>query len=157
MSHWSKQVAWPSPDRWRNKRLLMQGIGTLHCKGACLQEMREVITAFFLNQQFKKINDLFILIVSSINSFFYINQPISVYCCSVTQSCPTLCSPMDCSISDFPVLHHLLEFAQIHVHWVSDTIQPSRPLSSPSPPALNLLQHQGLLNESALPIRWPKY
>ena len=64
-------------------------------------------------------------------------------CYSITQSCPTLCSPMDCSISDFSVLHHLLEFAQIHVHWVSDTIQTSRPLSSPSP-ALNLSQHQGL-------------
>ena len=51
-------------------------------------------------------------------------------CCSVIQSCFTLCDPMDCSTPGFPVLHHLLELAQTHVHWVGDTIQPSRPLSS---------------------------
>ena len=51
---------------------------------------------------------------------------------------------MDCSMPGFPVLHHLLELAQTHVHWVSDAIQPSNPLSSPSPPAFNLSQHQGL-------------
>ena len=55
-----------------------------------------------------------------------------------------LCNPMDCSIPGFPVLHHLLEHAQTHIHWVSDAIQPSHPLSSPSPPAFNLSQHQGL-------------
>ena len=63
---------------------------------------------------------------------------------SVTQSCPTLCNPMDCSIPDFPVHHQLLALAQIHIHWVSDAVQPSHPLSSPSPPAFNLSQHQGL-------------
>ena len=52
---------------------------------------------------------------------------------------------MDCSIPGFLLLHHLLEFAQIHAHWVGDAIQPSHPLSSPSPPALSLSQHQGLL------------
>ena len=51
---------------------------------------------------------------------------------------------MDCSTAGFPVLQHLLELAQIHVHRVGDAIQPSHPLSSPSPPAFNLLQHQGL-------------
>ena len=65
-------------------------------------------------------------------------------CCSVTKSCPALCNPMDCSTPGFPLLHHLSEFAQTHVHWVGDAIQPSHPLSSPSPPALNLSQHQGL-------------
>ena len=65
-------------------------------------------------------------------------------CCSVTQSCSTLCDLMDCSMPGFPVLHHLQELAQIHVHWVGDAIQPSRPLSSPSPPAFNLSQHQCL-------------
>ena len=49
-------------------------------------------------------------------------------CCSVAQSCPTLCDPMDCSTPGFPVLHYLPEFAQTHVHWVSDAIQPSPPL-----------------------------
>ena len=68
----------------------------------------------------------------------------SIYCCLVTQSCPTLCDPMDCSTPGFSVLHHLPELGQTHAHWVSDAIQPSRPLSSPSPPAFNLSQHQGL-------------
>ena len=76
---------------------------------------------------------------------------------SVTQSCLTLCDPMDYSMPGLPVHHQLLEFTQTHVHWVSDAIQPSHPLLSPSPPALNLTQHQGLSNESALHIRWPKY
>ena len=62
----------------------------------------------------------------------------------LTKSCLTLCDPMDWSTPGFPVLHHLLELAQTHVHWVSDAIQPSHPLSSPSPPAFNLSQHQGL-------------
>ena len=53
--------------------------------------------------------------------------------------------------------HHLPEFAQTHVHWVSDVIQPSHPLSSPSPPAFNLSQHQVFSNELVLCIRWPKY
>ena len=64
---------------------------------------------------------------------------------------------MDCSMPGLPVHHQLPEFTQTHVHRVSDAIQPSHPLSSPSPPALNLSQHQGFSNESAPHIRWPKY
>ena len=63
---------------------------------------------------------------------------------SVAQSCPTLCDPMNCSTPGIPVHHQLLEFTQTHVHRVSDAIQPSNPLSSPSPPAPNPSQHQGL-------------
>ena len=63
---------------------------------------------------------------------------------SVTQLCLPLCDPMDCNTPGFPILHHLLELTQIHVHWVGDAIQLSRPLLSPSPPAFNLSQHQGL-------------
>ena len=63
---------------------------------------------------------------------------------SIAQSCPTLCDPMDCSMSRFPVHHQLLELAQTHVHWVSDAIKPSHPLLPPSPPSFNLSQHQGL-------------
>ena len=63
---------------------------------------------------------------------------------SVAQSCPTVCDPMDCSTPGFPVHQQLLKLAQTHVHWVGDAIQPSHPLSSPSPPAFNLSQHQGL-------------
>ena len=57
--------------------------------------------------------------------------------CSFAQLCPTLCIPMDCSMPGFPVLHYLPEFAQTHLHWVNDTIQPSHLLSSPSLPAFN--------------------
>ena len=64
---------------------------------------------------------------------------------------------MNCSTPGFPVHHQLPELAQTHVHWVSDAIQPSHPLSSPSPPAFNISQHQGLSNELAVYIRWPKY
>ena len=61
-------------------------------------------------------------------------------CCSVAKLGPTLCNPMDCSTPGFPVLHYLLELAQTHVHCANDTIQPSHPLSLPSPPALNISQ-----------------
>ena len=63
---------------------------------------------------------------------------------SVTQLCPTLCDPMNRSTPGLPVHHQLPEFTQIHIHRVSDAIQPSHPLPSPSSPALNLSQHQGL-------------
>ena len=63
---------------------------------------------------------------------------------SVLQLCPTLCNPMNRSMPGLPVHHQLPESTQTHVHWVSDAIQPSHPLSSPSPPATNPSQHQGL-------------
>ena len=62
----------------------------------------------------------------------------------VTQLCPTLCDPMNCSKPGLPVHHQLPESTQTHVHWVGDAIQPSHPLSSPSPPAFDLSRHQGL-------------
>ena len=65
-------------------------------------------------------------------------------CCSVVKLYVTLCDPMDCSSPDFPPLHYLSEFPQTDVHRIGDAIQPSHPLSSPSPPAFNLSQHQGL-------------
>ena len=78
-------------------------------------------------------------------------------CCSVTQSCPAVCKPMDCSTLGFPVLHHLVELAQIHVHWVGDAIQPfifCHPLLLlPSIfPSIRVFSI-----ELALCIRWPKY
>ena len=63
---------------------------------------------------------------------------------SVAQSYPTLCDPMDCSTPGLPVHHQLPELTKTHVHRESDANQPSHPLSSPSPPAFNLSQHQGL-------------
>ena len=64
---------------------------------------------------------------------------------------------MDCSMPGFPVHHQIPELAQTHIHRVSDTIQPSHPLSTPSPPAFNLSQHQGLFQWVNLCSRWPKY
>ena len=68
----------------------------------------------------------------------------SVQFSSVAQSCPILCDPMDCRTPDLHVHYQLLEFTQTHIHWVSDAIQPSQPLSSLSAPAFNLSQQQDL-------------
>ena len=87
----------------------------------------------------------------------YHNYQKTLCCCSVGQSCANLCDSMDCSTPGFPALHYLSEFVQTYVHGVDDAIQPSHPLLPHSPPALKLSQHQGLSNESAIHIRWPKY
>ena len=81
----------------------------------------------------------------------------SVQFSSAAQSCLTLCDPMDCSMPGFPVHHQLPELAQTHVHPVGDAIQPSHPLSSPSPPAFNLSSIKVFSNESVLHIMWPEY
>jgi len=73
---------------------------------------------------------------------FFVSSSLFVCCCLLAKS--FLCNPVDCSTPGFPVLHHLPELAQTHVHRVGDAIQPSHPLSPPSPPALNLSQHQDL-------------
>ena len=84
-------------------------------------------------------------------------QTFQICCCSIAQSCPTVHDPMDCSTSGFPVFHHLMSFAQTHVHWVGDAIQPSH--------LCHLLQYPHSIfpnirvfsKESALHMRWPKY
>ena len=81
----------------------------------------------------------------------------SVQFSSVAQSCLTLGDPMNCSTPGLPVHHQLPEFTQTHVHQVGDAIQPSHPLSSPSPPTPSPSQHQVFSNESTLHMRWPKY
>ena len=77
-------------------------------------------------------------------------------CCSVAKSCLTLCDPIDCSTRGFPVLYYVLELIQIHVHWVGDAIQPSHPLSPPSP-TFSLSQPQGLFQWVSYLHQWPKY
>ena len=79
-----------------------------------------------------------------VSRFFTIWATSSVQFSSATQSCPTLCSPINHSTPGLPVHHQLREFTQTHVHRVGDVIQPSHPLLSPSPPAPNPSQHQGL-------------
>ena len=83
--------------------------------------------------------------VKKVNRFYQCQFPVvMLHYSSVAQSCPTLCDPMSHSMPGLPVHHQLLEFTQTYVHEVSDAIQPSHPLSSPSPPALNLSQNRGL-------------
>ena len=85
---------------------------------------------------------------------FYVKSHVQF---SSAQLCPTLCYPMDCSTPGFPVHHQLPEFTQTHVHWVSDAIQPSHPLSSSSPPTFNLSHHQGLFKWVSSLHQVPKY
>ena len=82
---------------------------------------------------------------------------LSVQFSSVAQSCPTLCNPMNHSMPGLPVHHHLPESTQTHVHWVGDAIQPSHPLSFPSPPAPNPSQHQGLFKRVSSSHQVAKY
>ena len=81
----------------------------------------------------------------------------SVQFSSVAQSCLTLSDPVNSNTPGLPVHHQLPEFTQTHFYRVSDAIQPSHPLSSPSSPAPNPSQHQSFSNESTLCMRWPKY
>ena len=87
----------------------------------------------------------------------YLKQNIAVQFTSVAQSCLTLCDPMNRSMPGLPVHHQLPEFAQTHVHRVSNAIQPSHPLSSPSPPALYSSHIRVFSNESTLRMMWPNY
>ena len=80
----------------------------------------------------------------------------SFCCCSVAQSCVTLCNPMDCSTSGLPVPHYLPEFAQVHIHWIPDAIQPYHLLMPSSPSALKLSQYQGFFQWVNCSHRWTK-
>ena len=103
--------------------------------------------------------------LSSISYFLFVCHLLSTYLSfvysvqfsSVAQSCLTLCDSMHCSTPGLPVHHQFLEFTQTHVQWVGDTIQPSHPLSSPSPPTFTFPSIKVFSNESVLHIRRPKY
>ena len=89
--------------------------------------------------------------------FMELEQITLKFITSVAQLCVTLCNPLNCSMPGLPVHHQPPESTQTHVHCVGDAIQPSHPLLSPSPPAINLSSIRIFSNESALCIRWPKY
>ena len=116
---WSNRQVWPWRTKWRRAKAnsTLPRECTSHSKYPFQQHKRQLYSWTIPNGQ-------------SVTS--------------VTQSCPTLCDPMNCSMPGLPVRHQLPEFTQTHVHWVGDAIQPSHPLSSPSPPAPNPSQHQGL-------------
>ena len=158
----SNLVSYPNSDLWRNDR----GQVSFLPSGAW-KERKE------LNEDTKRVSPLFShlpqdnvhLQLSSLESKFFdiffsvpLTFPpafvilywniIALQCSgqfsSVAKLCLTLCDPMDCSMPGLPLHHQLLEFIQTYVLWIGDAIQPSRPLSSPSPPAFNLSQPQGL-------------
>ena len=99
----------------------------------------------------------YLIVVLTCISLIISNQFSSVQFSSVAQSCPTLCDPINHSTPGLPVHHQLPEFTQTHIHRVSDAIQPSHPLSSPSPRAPISPSIRLFSNESTLRMRWPKY
>ena len=131
---WATELNWTS----RNLRILWTPSPSMDTHYDLLYTCF-FITILFLQWTFT-LHFLFFL------SFFSPFLPFFLFCFIAVQSlCRVwLCDPVDCSTPGFPDLHHLLEFAQTHVHWFGDSIQPSHSLSSPSPTALNLSQHQGL-------------
>ena len=96
-----------------------------------------VLYLCFLTSYLRLLNTLMFSLSALAGKFVGWIYLILICCCLTTQLCPPLCDPMDCSTLGFPVFHHLLELAQTHVHWISDAIQPSLSLWSPSPPAFS--------------------
>ena len=133
--HFAKNAKWIS-----SSKALLMIITLLYIRSRNLIILQlEVRTLWPTSSHFSTLPlAITILLSVSVSSVFML------FSRSVAQSWPTLWDPMDCSTPAFPVLHHLPELAQTHVHWVSDAIQLSHSLSSPSPPAFILSQHQGL-------------
>ena len=104
---------------------------------------RSRTSSTMLNKNYNKHRRVDIFLISCFHFLWIYTQKWDQFS-SVTQSCPTLCDPMNGSMPGLPVHHQLPEFTQTHVHWVSDAIRPSHSLSSPSPPAPNPSQHHSL-------------
>ena len=115
-----------------------------------------MIHCVILGKLLKKVSSLAFFFCLKMETLIIYNHLFSLVS-SVAQSCPTLCDPMNCSMPGLPVHHQLPEFTQTHVHRVSDAIQPSYPLLSPSPWPSIFPSIKVFSNESALSIRWPKY
>jgi len=109
-----------------------------------------IFFVFLRNQFIRKLSEQYMALQWKKKPSHVLGMPHSEFlvlacgCRSVLQLCLTLCDPVDCSMPGLPVPHFLPEFAQVHVHWVGEAIQPSHPLLSSSPFAFNLSQHQGL-------------
>ena len=150
-------------DRWEKKRHERQRRkGKKYPFEADFQRIARRDKKTFLSDQGKEIEennrmgkttDLFKKIRDTNGTF----HASSVQFSSVAQSRLTLCNPTNCGMPGLPVHYQLLEFTQTHVHWVGDAIQPSHPLSSRSPPAFNLSQHQGLFKWVSSSHQGPKY
>ena len=137
---------------WCRNRTARNSCPAPSCRGACLD-----LVVRTSDDSSREVSSVFqgLLVVLSLNQleahegrdlstkYLLLVLPAPQFS-SVAQSCPALCDPMDCSMPGFPVHHQLLELAQTHAHRVGDAIQPSHPLSTPSLPACNLSQHQGL-------------
>ena len=135
------------------KELYCTGAWNVRSKnqGSKLDEVKQEMSR--VNIDILEINELKLMRMGKFNSddhyiYYYGQEPLQFS--SVAQSCPTLCDPMNRSTPGLPVHQQLLEFTQTHVHWVRDAIHPSHPLSSPSPPAPNPSQRQGLFQWVAL-------
>ena len=100
-------------------------------------------------KDFMRIGTVFILVT---DIFLGLHKCLTHYCCSVAQSWPTFCDPMEYSMPGLPVPRHLLKFDQVHVHCISNAFQPSHPLVPSSPSAVNLSQHQGFSSELCVPV-----
>ena len=134
---WNSSTGILSPPLALFVVLLPKAHLTLHSR---MSGCRWVITPSWLSGSWRS----FLYSSSVYSCHLFLISSASVQFSSVTQSCPTICGPMNHSTPGLPVHHQLLEFTQTHVHWVGDAIQPSHPLLSPSPPVLSLSQHQRL-------------
>ena len=129
-------------EMWLTQKVNSNDSGTLLTPSKVHVNACSPVCVYLNNWWFSNITSM---LTWKLETNFHVTFKCNLHCCySVNKSCPTLCDPMDCSTPGFPVLHHRLGFAQTHVHWVSDIIQPSRPLFSPCPPAFNISWHQGL-------------
>ena len=114
---------------------------------SAFSHVRELFSCYFFKYlQVLSLSLSFLSGTSTIQMLMHLtlSRGLLVHFSPVTQSCVTFCDPMNCSMPGLPIHHQLPEFTQTHVHWVGDAIQPSHPLPSPSPPAFNLSQNQGL-------------
>ena len=135
---------------WFFKQLFMVCLGVFFFVFTLpgLQSISQIFTLVFFNYYFLKC--IFFFCLSLYPFCFSYSICMIVQFSPVAQSCPTLCNPMNPSTPGLPVHHQLLEFTQTHVHRVSDAIQSSHPLASPSPPAPNPSQHQSIFQVNSL-------